>query len=86
MKTIIPTTRFKKDLKSYRNDSALQNELYIVLDFLRQGKSLPAKYKAHKLTGNYNGCLECHVKNDILLIWIDPVSYTHLTLPTSDLV
>ena len=24
------------------------------------------------LTGDYRGRMECHVKNDFLLIWIDP--------------
>ena len=23
------------------------------------------------LTGNYSGCMECHVEGDFLLIWID---------------
>jgi len=30
---------------------------------------LPAKYKTHKLTGNYSGCLECHIQPDWLLVW-----------------
>ncbi|MDE6638592.1 MAG: type II toxin-antitoxin system YafQ family toxin [Muribaculaceae bacterium] len=25
----------------------------------------------HLLTGNYAGCMECHVDGDFLLIWID---------------
>lgn len=74
MKKIIPTTRFKKDLKRYRNDLTLQSELYIVLDLLRKGLPLPAKYKSHKLVGNYIGCIECHVKNDVLLIWVDDIN------------
>lgn len=24
------------------------------------------------LTGDYNGCMECHIEGDFLLIWIDP--------------
>lgn len=28
------------------------------------------------LTGQYNGCMECHVGNDYLLIWIDEDSDT----------
>ena len=23
------------------------------------------------LSGDYKGCMECHVENDLLLIWID---------------
>jgi mRNA interferase YafQ len=25
--------------------------------------------KPHKLTGNYNGNWECHIKSDLLIIW-----------------
>jgi len=38
---------------------------------LMQGTPLPTKYKAHKLVGDYVGCIECHVESDLLLIWID---------------
>lgn len=27
------------------------------------------KYKAHKLSSNYRGFWECHIKSDWLLIW-----------------
>ena len=26
--------------------------------------------KPHQLTGQYTGCLECHIESDLLLIWI----------------
>jgi mRNA interferase YafQ len=74
MKVIIPSPRFKKDMKRYKHNVKLQNELFKVLDFLRREEPLPIKYKAHKLIGNYSGSLECHVENDTLLIWIDDES------------
>ena len=37
---------------------------------LSETGTLPAKYKAHKLSGNYNNCWECHIKGDWLLIWL----------------
>ncbi|MFB6226460.1 MAG: type II toxin-antitoxin system YafQ family toxin [Candidatus Paceibacteria bacterium] len=27
------------------------------------------RYKPYKLYGNYEGCWECHVKDDWLLVW-----------------
>lgn len=32
---------------------------------------VPSKYRPHDLIGTYKGCMECHVKNDFLLIWVD---------------
>ena len=33
---------------------------------------LPEKYKPHKLVSDYAGFMECHIENDLLLIWLDP--------------
>ena len=40
-----------------------------VFELLALTGSLPAKYKPHKLTGNYAGFLECHIQSDWLLVW-----------------
>ena len=71
MKTIRYSTKAKKDLKKYRNDFQLMKALYDVLGKLANSIPLPKEYKAHTLIGNYKDCMECHIKNDFLLIWID---------------
>ena len=40
-----------------------------VVDLLVKGITLPAKYRNHSLTGNYQGWMECHIQPDWLLIW-----------------
>ncbi len=37
--------------------------------FLESDGTLPQTFKPHKLSGNYNGYWEAHLKNDWLLIW-----------------
>lgn len=32
---------------------------------------IPPSYKPHMLKGDYKGCMECHIEDDYLLIWID---------------
>jgi mRNA interferase YafQ len=71
MKQLIPSTRFKKDLKRYQHNKKFLDELYIVFGFLMRDEELPAKYKKHQLIGNYINCYECHIENDRLLIWKD---------------
>lgn len=71
MKTIHYGTKAKKDLKKYRNDLQLMKALFDVLQILANNITLPSKYKAHELIGNYKGCMECHIKSNFLLIWID---------------
>ena len=63
------SSRFKKDLKSYKHDKKFLIELEKVLDILAKGKDLPDKNLNHPLIGEFKGCFECHIKPDILLIY-----------------
>ena len=58
-------------------DIALLDE---VIDLLRQGKQLDAKYKDHGLSGNFSGFLECHIKPDWLLVYLIENDVLVLTL------
>lgn len=71
MKKLRPTTQYKKDLKRIRNNPGKAAALLKVLIFLENELSVPAEYKPHMLTGDYAGCMECHIQGDFLLIWID---------------
>ena len=71
MKEVRYSTKAKKDLKRYRHDLGKMQELFRVLQVLASGDNLDASYRPHMLTGNYKDCMECHVGNDFLLIWID---------------
>ena len=63
------TGKFKKDyklvLKRGYKEALLQN----VITLIASKKPLPAKYKVHKLAGDYKDCWECHILPDWLLIW-----------------
>lgn len=43
-----------------------------MLKLLKNEQPIPAEYQPHMLHGNYQGCMECHIQGDFLLIWIDP--------------
>lgn len=43
---------------------------------LAKGEQLPEQMRPHLLTGNYRGCMECHIMGDFLLIWIDQTEET----------
>lgn len=66
---IVQTGKFKKDLKSVIKRGYNIDLLGVVVDTLADGKELPSKYKDHALIGNYNGCRECHITPDWLLIY-----------------
>lgn len=72
MFTLKITSQFKKDLKRIQNKADKIIHLKEVLQLLEEGGMLPEKYKPHKLVGDYAGFMECHIENDLLLIWLDP--------------
>ena len=65
------TSQFKKDLKRIQNNPTKIAHLKEVLQMLEQDGALPDRFKPHKLIGDYAGFMECHVENDLLLIWFD---------------
>ena len=71
MKIIIPSTKFKKDLKRYAKQPLKMERLLAVIRMLEQEITIPSSFKPHILKGKYSGCLECHIENDFLLIWIE---------------
>lgn len=63
--------QFKKDLKRYKHNREKLRDLKRILTCLQATGAVPLAYNPHKLIGEYEGCLECHIQNDFLLIWYD---------------
>jgi mRNA interferase YafQ len=78
MLDIFRTSGFKSDFKKLNNDD--KEKLRSVLLVLVNNETLEAKYKNHLLIGNYNGCHECHLKPDLLLIYKIDVEANELQL------
>lgn len=68
---LVYTTKFKKDMKRYQDNASKLADLKVVLGQLQQSGTVEAKHKPHQLTGDYSGCMECHIQNDFLLVWIN---------------
>lgn len=66
---IRPTTRFQKDLKRAHKRGYDLSLLADIVKRLADGQTLPQKNKDHSLNGIYQGCRECHITPDWLLIY-----------------
>lgn len=66
---VITSKRFDKALKRCSKRGLDLSKLTKVISILANKGSLPNTYRPHKLTGNYEGCWECHIQADWLLIW-----------------
>ena len=65
------TGQFRKDLKRYKHNTKMLDDLEKVLKQLKDTGKVDVKHLPHALTGNYRGYMECHIQSDFLLIWID---------------
>lgn len=70
MLRLIQTSTYKKNLKKYKHNKPVLQELVNILDLLVNEQPIPEKYRNHKLTGNYTGMMELHLKPDDLLVYI----------------
>jgi len=82
MYVLKPTSRFKKDLKKLKskpNDFELVGSTLKVLQ--KNGvKGIPPSMKPHQLKGVYADNWECHIKPDLLIIWIQIESLYEIKL------
>ncbi|MEN9469431.1 MAG: hypothetical protein RL630_1164 [Verrucomicrobiota bacterium] len=78
MRSISHTSQFKRDYKKRAHEFGLDDLLGQTLDLLAAGSLLKPKFRDHPLKGGYAGCRECHLRPDLLLIYIQ--SATELKL------
>lgn len=75
MRTIEPTTQFRRDYKREKKGqhrATLDEELGPVLEALQRDIPLDAKHADHPLSGQWKDHRDCHVKPDLVLIYRKP--------------
>jgi len=70
MREITLTSQFKRDHKKRSRDKGLDALLEDIVTRLADGKSLDTRWKDHSMKGGFAGCRECHLKPDLLLIYV----------------
>ena len=67
---LIKTTKaFEKDLTRMQKRGKDLSKLEYIIKLLANKDILQAKYRDHKLSGNYQNLRECHIEPDWLLIY-----------------
>ena len=70
MREIKYTSQFKRDYKKRAREKGLDDLLEKIIELLSEGLPLEARFRDHPLKGGYAGCRECHLKPDLLLIYV----------------
>lgn len=74
------THQYDKDVKLAKKRGLDINKLIDIVCKLASDETLPARNRDHALTGNYEGCRECHISPDWLLIYQKAEEIKLLTL------
>ncbi|MDO8514509.1 MAG: type II toxin-antitoxin system YafQ family toxin [bacterium] len=73
MHRVVRTRRFERSFRKLRKSGLLKDILRAEIDatiiLLAEGKSLPASYSDHQLTGDLDRYRECHIRSDLLLVY-----------------
>ncbi len=80
MYTLATTNQFEKDYKLCAKRGYRLNLLHKLFQQLEDTGTVDIKFKPHKLTGNYTGFWECHIRPDWLLIWLHNENTKTITL------
>jgi mRNA interferase YafQ len=70
MRQIVHTSQFKRDYRKRSRDAGLDHLIAGIINKLADGEPLETKFRDHPLKGGYVGCRECHLKPDLLLIYV----------------
>ncbi|MSP33488.1 MAG: type II toxin-antitoxin system YafQ family toxin [Rickettsiales bacterium] len=69
MKKIESSNRFEKELRQmFKRGKSLQ-KFRDILDILITGREIPAKYRDHKLQGEFKNFRDLHIEPDWVLIY-----------------
>ena len=69
MLDVFYSSQFKKDYKKAVKRHNDVEELFKVIELLKNQQPLPLEKRDHALTGDYSGYRECHVHPDFLLVY-----------------
>lgn len=67
---IFATSGYRRSIRKLAKSGTFSiKEIDTVVNILASGKTLDKKYKDHQLRGEEKECRECHILNDLLLIY-----------------
>lgn len=75
MRTIEWTGQFRRDYKREGKGPhriTLNEELFPVVDLLAEDQPLSQRYCDHPLSGDWKDHRDCHIKPDLVLIYLKP--------------
>ena len=78
MRDLVHTSQLRRDYKRRLRERGVDELLGTVIENLLAGRVLEARFRDHPLKGGYGGSRECHLKPDLLLIYVQDAKEVRL--------
>jgi mRNA interferase YafQ len=72
MRSVVLKSQFRRDFKKWIEGTAVEGELRAVMERVAGGQPLEPRHRDHPLHGEWQGCRDCHVRGDVVLIYSLP--------------
>jgi mRNA interferase YafQ len=72
MRSVVLKSQFRRDYRKWIEGMAVEGELRAVMDRIATGVTLEPRHRDHPLSGEWQGCRDCHVRGDLVLIYSIP--------------
>ena len=69
MRTIVPTTRFRRDVQRQKRRGLDSEKITDIAEHLARNGRLPSSFRPHPLSGRWKGIWDCHIAPDWLLLY-----------------
>ena len=73
MRSVVLKNQFRRDFKKWVEGTAVEDELRVVMERVAGGQPLEPRHRDHPLHGEWQGCRDCHVRGDVVLIYSLPL-------------
>lgn len=72
MRSVVLKSQFRRDFGRWIEGTPVENELRGVMERIAGGAPLDPRHRDHPLQGEWQGCRDCHIRGDVVLIYSLP--------------
>lgn len=69
MRSVVLKSQFRRDFRKWIAGTVFETELRVTMERIAAGLPLEPKHRDHPLGGKWQGCRDCHVRGDLVLIY-----------------
>jgi mRNA interferase YafQ len=72
MRSVVLKNQFRRDFGRWIEGTPVESDLRAVMERIACGAPLDPRHRDHPLQGGWQGCRDCHIRGDVVLIYSLP--------------